>query len=95
VDCKYLVSAQSDGFKTRTHTDVEPGHPLRINLVPLRKIYFSSSAASVSPCPGGTAAGLTIQVRDSGHNLIQSGKLRLWTDAGSFASGSVVRQIGG
>lgn len=85
----YIVSAQCEGYKTRTYTQVSPPDTTRnFYLVPLRKIYVTTEDPTVlDSCSGGTyptSATITAKVRDAGHTLLPNVAVHFRTDKGSF-----------
>lgn len=91
---QYIISAQCDGFKTRTYNGITPDTPATardLYLVPLRKIYVTTDNTYLDSCPGGTTSTLiTATVRDAGHNLVTTPlTIRFRTNKGSFASGTI------
>jgi len=99
----YTVSAQCEGFKTRTATYVVPGaSSVDLYLVPLRKVYpIQTTSYHLDPCSSPSAA-LSVAVKDADHNPIvynglnppSGSTVRFWTDTGTFASdGSTLHTI--
>lgn len=92
---QYIISAQCDGFKTRTYTSIAPGNPnateRNVYVVPLRKIYLQADTYSITPCVNGDDdANIQATVRDSNHDPISGQTVRFWTDIGTFLAGSAV-----
>jgi len=88
---QYIISAECDGFKTRTYTQVVPDTPRNLYLTRLRKIYLTTDNATIDSCPGpANSTVVTAAVRDADHNLVAAPlTVRFRTDKGSFATGSV------
>jgi len=90
---KYIVSAQCEGYKTRTITDVVPGSTVGFYLVPLRKTYVTADDYSLSPCSGSgypTSTTIRANVVDGRHIAMPNVAVRFKTDKGSFDSNSTL-----
>ena len=84
----YAVSAQCEGFKTRTDTYRMPDmNTAKLYLVPLRKIYpVETTSYHLDPCTNPMAT-LTTWVKDSDHNPVhETNRVKFWTDYATFAS---------
>ncbi|MEN6358169.1 MAG: PQQ-binding-like beta-propeller repeat protein [Armatimonadota bacterium] len=87
---KYMVSAECDGYKTRTYTNIEPDTTRNLYLTKLRKIYLRANSTSIVGCSGTT--NVTATVVDSGHNPVAGVQVRFRTDKGSFSDSSVIHE---
>ncbi len=85
----YIVSAECNGYKTRTYTGVTPGNTRNIYLTPLRKLYLSTQENGTTIGPCNTASlGISATVVDGNRAGIAypnpGGTIRFYTSAGSF-----------
>ncbi len=95
----YAISAECEGFKTRTRTGICPSSVPdggeELDLVPLRKISPPTAAAyELSPCGGGdtpASTEVTTYVVDADHNPIAGRTVEFWTDNATFASDGSAR----
>lgn len=92
---QYIVSAECDGFKTRTYTRVAPGTPAttrNLYLVPLRKLYVTTNGYYINPCSDGspTSTVITATVVDGNYQPVPGVVVRFRTDKGSFLNNAVV-----
>ena len=84
----YILSAECDGYKTRTYTNVVPDTPRNLYLPRLRKIYVMTDNTTIDACSGSTL--ITATVVDADRNPLEDITVRFRTNKGSFSDSSVV-----
>ncbi|MDO8589360.1 MAG: PQQ-binding-like beta-propeller repeat protein [Armatimonadota bacterium] len=93
-DISYAISAQCQGYKTRTYANVAPDTTRNLYLVRLRKLYLSSNSYTIDAYPNSAPATITAQVmavNAQGDKVGVSGvTVRFITDTGSFSQSSQV-----